>query len=293
MRAIASAVLGSWLLCATPAHAELRHQGAHVFIQLPSGRVEGELVDTLPDGYLVRIASGRSIKIPFADVVSIHRGAERVPVVTAGPKGTWTLEDRGAFVSSTEHSGGVGVGLGFGTAIGAGSSMGASVGTSVGGGSTTTTVQRRWLIVREDGARDVPARELIEHSGAEDLQKSLKDARDEVRGERVLAHVGYSLVEAAGIAAAVVGIVYLKKGSDINPKASSDAESEQIQKYVIGSFLTIIGVSITLDTPFRWYARGKELNTKLDEVDRTPYVEAFMKPERARVEVDRHNHSLR
>ncbi len=295
MRAIASFVLGSFLLTATPAAAALRHQGPKVFIQLQSGRVEGELVDTLPDGYLVRIASGRSIKIPFADVVSIQRGVERtsVPVVPAGPKGTWTLEDRGAFVSSTEHSSGVGLGIGLGTAIGAGSSVGGSVGTTVGGGSTTTTVQKRWLIVREDGVRDVPARELIEKSGASDLQKSLTDARDEVRGERVLAHVGYGLLEAAGIAAAVVGAVYLKKGSDINPMGNPDRESEQIQKYVIGSFLTIVGVSITIDTPFRWYARGKELNTKLDDVDRTPYVEAFMKPERARTEVDKHNRALR
>lgn len=295
MRAIASAVLGSLLLTAIPAAAELRHQGPRVFIQLQTGRVEGELVDTLPDGYLVRIASGRSVKIPFAEVVSIQRGPERlpIPVVPVGPKGTWTLEDRGAFVSSTEHSGGVGLGLGFGTAIGAGSAVGGSVGTTVGGGSTTTTVQKRWLVVREDGVRDVPARELIDKSGAEDLQKSLKDVRDEVRGERVLAHVGYGLLEAAGIAAAVVGAVYLKRGSDINPKVSQDAESEQLQKYVIGSFLTIVGVSITIDTPFRWYARGKELNTKLDDVDRTPYVEAFMKPERARTEVDRHNRTLR
>jgi hypothetical protein len=275
------------------AHVPAARAGQRVRIQTQAGNlIEGELVDTLPDAYLVRIASGRSIKVPFSEVARIDKAREQftAPPAEKVAPGVWAIEERQETITSYEASGGpsVGIGLGFGTAIGAGSSVGASVGVGGGGGGVSArTAMRRLLVVREGGQRDVPAREIIEKSGAADLMKNYKDARDEIRGERVLAHVGYGLLEGVGIAATIVGAVLLAGAGD------KPTENERYTRYAIGGFVTVVGVSITIDTPFRWYRRGKELNWQLEALDRTPYAEAFMKPDRLRDEVARHNQSIR
>lgn len=277
----------SALVLAAPATAAAEE----VRIRTTAGTVvAGELLDTLPDGYLIRRGDGRTVKIPFGEVTSVTRGAP--PAAATGPRGAdgiprelWVLEQRQLATVEVEPGGpGIGIGVGFGTAVGSGTSVGGGVSAGTGGGRLVRSSSQTLLVVREGGLRDVPAREIIEKSGAKDLEARFRDVGDDLRGDRVWAHIGYGVLQAAGIAATIVGVTYLTKDA-----ANDD---EQTRNYAIGGIVTVIGASITLDTPFRWYRRGKQLDAQLDDLDRTPYVEAFMSADRARTEVDRHNRSL-
>lgn len=242
-------------LAASPAAA-----GQRIWIKTTANRfVEGELVDTLPNGYLVRTATGVTIRVPFSEVADVKKGPAvaadaPAPAAPRGPgPGLWQLESRSETVT-TEDDG------------------------------AARTFSRKFLVAREDGFRDVPARELIARSGAADLRASYDKARDDVASDKTWSHLGHAAKQLFGLGAAIAGIYFLT--------GDYATEEDKVTYYSIGGFATLVGVSVTIDNPFRWSKSIKRVDARLRQLEDTPNLDLFMQPERARDEVERHNRAL-